>query len=122
MLLPVIHTLSLYDIVFYKQLVDRLNKELIDKDVIIKNQQNKIVELNSIIIDMKQQLDNFIDNSSIEKIVETTIEKTEIKFNYSNKIIMCECRKINCDNNRCSCRKNNQRCSDKCYCKNCKNL
>ena len=61
-------------------------------------------------------------NNSINSLNELENNSNIIKNNYeNNEQISCICLKSNCNNNYCSCHKNNNFCNDNCRCLNCKN-
>jgi len=81
-----------------------------DNDIIISEYNNSIKE------NVSNEPENNLNNNIIKK--NNYIESNVID---NNEQISCICLKSNCNNNYCSCHKNNNFCNNNCRCLNCQN-
>jgi len=97
-------------------IVFTVNDEFLDMLINIYSNNDSLSIDNSIKKNESTESEN--NSNTVKKI---TYENKTLNNNNSKEQITCICLKSNCNNNYCSCHKNNNFCNENCRCLNCKN-
>ena len=98
-------------------IVFTVNDEFLDMLINIYSDKDSLSIDNSI----KKNESTESENNNSNTVKKITYDNKVLNNNNSNEQITCICLKSNCNNNYCSCHKNNSFCNENCRCLNCKN-